>query len=262
MDTRSHFRDPLIIAATIETAAAGLWDVEERALAAVPPSGASLEGSGPRHGLLDLGCGSARIAANNGAAFETIVLVDFSPELLELASEAVKSRNPSADVETLCVDATGVLTLGPNDDAGSEAFWRRARDCSLVTAGNYLCYIKGRGNRIRALQNLADTLRNDAILLISNHVVPSLDLAFEALDVDAGKLLRAAEDPSFADALLDTDSGDGSFVHWFTKELLASEINAAGLGILHSEHSGDGLRVAFLCAPPAPKPPSTGRRTR
>lgn len=204
--------------------------------------------------MVDLGCGTGRIAANIGAAFENITLVDFSPEMLELATEAVKSQKSGSDVETHCVDVTELLASAPTADAGSTAFWRRAKESSLVTVGNCLCYITGRANRIRALQTLATTLRNDAKLLISNHVVPTLGMALEALDVDSSKLQRAVEDPSFADALLDTTSDDGSSVHWFTRDLLASEISAAGLEILQSEESNDGLRAAFLCARPTPNP--------
>lgn len=254
MDTRSHFRDPLTIEATLETAARGLWDVEVRALATMVNNGASLSTPGTRQGLVDLGCGTGRIAANIGAAFKNITLVDFSPEMLELAAEAVKSRNSGSDVETHCVDVTELLTSARTTDARATAFWKRAGESTLVTVGNCLCYITGRANRIRALQTLATTLRHDAKLLISNHVVPTLGMALEALDVDSSKLRRAGEDPFFADALLDTSSDDGSSVHWFTKDLLAAEISAAGLQILQSEESSDGLRAAFLCVRPLLNP--------
>lgn len=211
MDTLGHFRELLTLEATLETAAKGLWDVETLAV-------------------------------------EKVVLVDFSPEMLKLAAKAVKSRKPGTDVETLCVDVTAVLTAAPDADAGSNALWRRIRESSLVTIGNCLCYITGRSNRIRVLETLATTLRNDAVLLISNHVVPSLGMALEALDVDSAKLRCATADPLFADALLDSQSDDGSPVHWFTKDLLESELTAAGLTIHRSEASSDGLRAAFLCS--------------
>lgn len=242
MDTLGHFREPMTVEATLETAAKGLWDVEIRALDPL------LASPGPRHGMVDLGCGTGRIAANIGGAFKKVTLVDFSPEMLELASRAVRSRNPDTDVETLCVDVAAVLTPAPDVDVGPNALGRRTRDSSLVTIGNCLCYVTGRANRIRVLETLATTLRNNAGVLISNHVVPSLGMALEALEVDSAKLRRAAADPLFADGLLDTQSDDGSPVHWFTKDLLESEITAAGLTIHRSEASSDKLRAAFLCS--------------
>lgn len=83
----------------------------------------------------------------------------------------------------------------------------------------------------------------DASPLVTNHVVP-LDGVQELRDMARS----AGEDPTALteDALLDTHSEDGSFVHWFTPQSLAAELCAATDGRVDLKVSEDGLRAAAL----------------
>lgn len=256
---REHFETPEIVLASKSTATSGLWDVELRALGAGVHTGRD-GASGVRDGagdvmdvaargtvLVDLGCGAGRSSIALGPFFEEVVLMDLSPRMLETAAAEVAAvRGGPEGIAAHRLDL--YAELGTRSDRPSPAVprhdWERALSrADLATAGNVLCYVRGRDARVRVLRAVLAHLGPEARLLVTNHVVPPEGVR-ELWDMARS----AGEDPAALgeDALLDTSSGDGSFVHWFTPESLAEELGAATGGTVDLKVSEDGLRAAAL----------------
>ncbi|MGP9538754.1 methyltransferase [Brachybacterium sp. AOP43-C2-M15] len=256
---REHFETPEIILASESTAASGLWDVELSALGAQVHIGRDdAAGVGAETGdvsdvaargtvLVDLGCGAGRSSIALGPFFEEVVLMDLSPRMLETAADGVAAvRGGPEDVTAHHLDLyaeLGTRPERPSPTARQDGWERALSRADLATAGNVLCYVRGRDARVRVLRAVLARLGPDARLLVTNHVVPP-----EGVQELRDMARSAGEDPEALgeDALLDTTSQDGSFVHWFTPESLAEELGAATDGPVDLKVSEDGLRAAAL----------------
>lgn len=254
---REHFETPEIVAATESSAAAGLWDVESRALG-VPAQfggdGASEgdvgEAGDPRESaargavLVDLGCGAGRSSIALATGFEEVVLMDLSPRMLTAATAAVAAvRGGSENVSVHHLDLHASLAARPVPTEPLEAWERDLSRADLVVAANVMCFIQCRDARVRMLRAVLERLAPDARLLVTNHVVPP-----EGVQELRDMARSVGQDPATLgdDALLDTTSQDGSFVHWFTPDSLAAELRTAADGPVDLKVSDDGLRAAAM----------------
>lgn len=249
---REHFETPEIVLASQSNARSGLWDVELRALEADVHDGSVGDvcvGDDVARGtvLVDLGCGAGRSSIALAPFFEEVVLMDLSPRMLEIAAAGVAAaRGGSEGVTSHGLDLIAELGTRPGrpDSMPPEDDWESALSrADLATAGNVLCYVRGRDARVRMLRAVLARLGPQARLLVANHVVPP-----EGVQELQDMARSAGEDPAALgeDALLDTHSDDGSFVHWFTPESLAAELGEAADGTVDLKVSEDGLRAAAL----------------
>lgn len=247
---REHFEAPETVEASVNGGGTGLWDVERSALAASGTDGAGvadvLDGARGVQGavLVDIGCGAGRSSLALATTFDEIVLMDLSPTMLDAAAAAVTGARGGTDgITTRLLDVPEALSAR-RVPAPGEALWRGdLRRADLVLAANVLCYVRGREQRIEMLRAIQAHLARSARLLVTNHVVPA-----EGVQELRDMARSAGRDPAALgeDALLDTSSGDGSFVHWFTPESLAEELGAATDGTVDLKVSEDGLRAAAL----------------
>lgn len=256
---REHFETPEIIHASESTAASGLWDVELSALgthvhigrgdaAGIGEETADVSDVAARGTVLvDLGCGAGRSSIALGPFFEEVVLMDLSSRMLATAADGVAAARGGPDGVTahhldLCREL-GSRPERPSPMAPQESWERALGRADLATVGNVLCYVRGRDARVRVLRAVLARLGPDARLLVTNHVVPP-----EGVQELRDMVRSAGRDPDALgeDALLDTTSLDGSFVHWFTPESLAMELGAATDGMVDLKVSEDGLRAAAL----------------
>lgn len=253
---REHFESPEVVAASAGAAGTGLWDVERCALGAAGVdvddgviSVAGDVGNDDSSGalgavLVDLGCGAGRVSIALAAMYEEIVLMDLSPRMLAVATAAVTEvRGGAGGISAHRLDVLEDLSAPHPSAPEAQAWSSDLCRADLALAANLLCYIRGRSARVGMLRTLLAHLHPDARLLVTNHVVPPEGVQ-ELRDV----VLNAGENPDALgeDALLDTTSQDGSFVHWFTPESLVNELrSAAGIPVdLHVAE--DGLRAAAV----------------
>ncbi len=184
--------------------------------------------------ILDLGCGSGRIAIELAAAGYRVIGVDLSQPMLRVLAGKVAGL-PSGSGSVTAVRANLVEL---------ECFANCAVDhavCLFATFG----MIQGRGNRRRMLGHVARIVRPGGRLVIHVHNIMA------ALREPGGTvaLLRSAarslfdRDHQWGDACYAYRGIENMFMHRFTRRELQSDLQAAGWAVEQIESiSIDGAR--------------------